>query len=58
MLTDLPIKKVKEFEQAYLEQMRARHRDILDELKQGKLNDGALDTMETLCKELIKKFIS
>ena len=58
MLTDLPVKKVKEFEQAYLEQMRARHRDILDELKQGKLNDGALDTMETLCKELIKKFIS
>ena len=55
LLTDLPIDKVKTFEAEYLNQMRARHANILEELKDGKLNSEALETMETLSKELIQK---
>ncbi len=54
-MTDLPIDKVKTFEAEYLNQMRARHANILEELKDGKLNSEALETMETLSKELIQK---
>ena len=39
LLRDVPVNKVKEFERDSLEFLNAKHRDVLDTLKAGKLTD-------------------
>ncbi len=39
LLQKLPLEKIKEFENNYLSYLDANHRDVLDELKNGILND-------------------
>lgn len=52
LLKNVPVNRIKEFETEYLDQMAARHRNILDELASGNLTDEAKQVMETLASEL------
>ncbi|MBT8263718.1 MAG: F0F1 ATP synthase subunit alpha, partial [Muriicola sp.] len=56
LLKDVPVDKVKEFEQDFLEFLNAKHRDVLDVLKSGKLTDEAVDTLSAVCSDLVKKY--
>ena len=56
LLRTVPVKKVKEFEKDYLEFLRAKHSDILEVLKAGKLTDEVTDTLEKVAKEVSAKF--
>lgn len=56
LLRDVPVDKVKEFERDYLEFLNAKHRDILDQLKTGKLTDEITDTLSAVCKDLAAKY--
>jgi F-type H+-transporting ATPase subunit alpha len=56
LLRDVPVEKVKEFERDYLEFLNAKHRDVLDLLKQGKLTDEITDTLMAVCKDLAAKY--
>ncbi|TBW27767.1 F0F1 ATP synthase subunit alpha [Gramella sp. KN1008] len=56
LLRDVPVDKVKEFEQDFLEYLNAKHRDILDTLKAGKLTDEVTDTLTSVAKELSSKY--
>jgi F-type H+-transporting ATPase subunit alpha len=56
LLRDVPVKKVKEFEKDYLEFLNAKHRDVLDTLKAGKLTDEVIDTLTAVCKDLAAKY--
>ena len=56
LLRDVPVEKVKEFERDYLEFLNAKHRDVLDSLKAGKLTDEVTDTLTQVCKELASKY--
>lgn len=56
LLRDVPVEKVKEFERDYLEFLNAKHRDVLDTLKSGKLTDQVTDTLTSVCKELSAKY--
>ncbi len=56
LLRDVPVEKVKEFERDYLEFLNAKHRDVLDTLKSGKLTDEVTDTLTSVCKELSAKY--
>ena len=56
LLRAVPVKKVKEFEKDYLEFLRAKHSDILETLKAGKLTDEVTDTLEKVAKEVSAKF--
>ena len=58
LLKDVPVEKVKEFERDYLEFLNAKHRDVLDTLKAGKLTDEVTDTLTTVCKDLSAKYRS
>ena len=51
-------KKVKEFERDYLEFLNAKHRDVLDTLKSGKLTDEVTDTLTLVAKDLSGKYRS
>ena len=56
LLKDVPVEKVKEFEKDYLEYLNAKHRDMLDTLKAGKLTDEVTDTFVSVAKELSAKY--
>lgn len=56
LLRDVPVEKVREFENDYLEFLNAKHRDTLDTLKAGKLTDEVTDTLTNVAKELSAKY--
>jgi F-type H+/Na+-transporting ATPase subunit alpha len=56
LLRKVPVDKVKEFEVEYLEFLNARHRNILDDIKAGKLTDEVMDTLTNAAKELSAKY--
>jgi F-type H+-transporting ATPase subunit alpha len=58
LLRNVPVEKVKEFERDYLELLNAKHRNVLDSLKAGKLTDEVTDTLTSVCQDMVKKYIS
>ncbi len=56
LLRNVPVEKVKEFERDYLEMLNAKHRDILDTLKAGKLTDEVTDTLTSVAADLSAKY--
>jgi len=56
LLKEVPVKKVKEFERDYIDYLNAKHRDVLDILKSGKLTDEVIATLESAAKEISAKF--
>ncbi len=58
LLRNVPVDKVKEFEKEYLEFLNAKHRNVLDDLKAGKLTDEVTDTLTAVCKDLSEKYKS
>lgn len=56
LLRDIPVDKVKQFEQEYLEYLHIKHPDILKTLQAGKINDDITATLENVAKELSSKF--
>jgi F-type H+-transporting ATPase subunit alpha len=56
LLRDVPVEKVKEFENDFLQFMNAKHRKVLDLLKAGKLTDEAIETLTAVCKDLTGKY--
>ncbi|MCX2681189.1 F0F1 ATP synthase subunit alpha [Galbibacter sp. EGI 63066] len=56
LLRDVPVEKVKEFERDYIEFLNAKHRDILDTLKAGKLTDEVTQVLSDVAKELSARY--
>jgi F-type H+-transporting ATPase subunit alpha len=56
LLKDVPVNKVKEFEADYIAYLNAKHRDVLDSLKSGKLEQSSLDVLEASAAEISAKF--
>ncbi|NIJ44043.1 F-type H+-transporting ATPase subunit alpha [Wenyingzhuangia heitensis] len=56
LLKAVPVKKVKEFEADYIDFLNAKHRDVLDSLKSGKLEQSSLDVLESVAAEISAKY--
>ena len=56
LLREVPLNKVKEFEADYLSILEAKHKQVLDDLKAGKLTDEITNVLETVAKDLSKKY--
>lgn len=56
LLDPVPVEKVKAFEKAFIEQMRAEAQETLDTLKAGKLSDEAKQRTEEVAKEVAQRF--
>ncbi len=56
LLRNVPVNKVKEFEKDFLTFLNSKHRDVLDGLKAGKLDDNITKIIETVAKELSAKY--
>ncbi|MBX7181994.1 MAG: F0F1 ATP synthase subunit alpha [Bacteroidia bacterium] len=56
LLRNVPVNKVREFENEYLAIMEANHKDVLNALKAGKFEDSLTDVLEKVAKDLAAKY--
>jgi len=56
LLRKVPVNKVKEFEADFLGLMEAKHKDVLDTLRAGKLTDEVTSTIEKAAAEVASKY--
>lgn len=56
LLREVPVKEVKSFERSYLEVLNAKHKDVLNDLKAGKLTDEMTDTLTAVAKEVAASY--
>ena len=56
LLKDVPINKVKSFEIEYIEYLELKHKDVLDKLRDGILNNDITAVLEKVASELVLKY--
>jgi F-type H+-transporting ATPase subunit alpha len=56
LMKEVPVEKIKEFESDYLSYLNSKHRDVLDQLKAGKLTDEITDALTSAAKEIAAKY--
>ena len=56
LLRDVPVNKVREFEADFLSILEAKHKNVLNDLKAGKLTDEITNVLDNEAKELSKRF--
>ena len=56
LLKDIPVSKVREFEKEYLEFLDLKHRDVLDNLRDGILNNDITNTLEKVAGGIAQKY--
>ena len=56
LLMNVPINKVKQFEQDYLDYLRAKHSDTLSALKNGKYTDAETSVLESAAAEMTAQY--
>lgn len=56
LLNKVPVDRIKEFEEEFLNFMNEKHRDTLDTLQAGKLTDEATQTLEKVAADLSEKY--
>jgi F-type H+-transporting ATPase subunit alpha len=56
LLRTIPVNRVREFEVAYVEYLENKHKDVLDSLKAGKIDDNVTKVLESVGAELAKNY--
>lgn len=56
LLKNVPVDRVKEFEQEFVDFLEMKHKAVLDSFKAGKLDAEHLKTVETVCADLSAKY--
>jgi F-type H+-transporting ATPase subunit alpha len=56
LLRSVPLHKIKEFENSFLEIMEMQHRDVLDSLRDGELTGRAEETLRNVAAEVAEKY--
>ena len=56
LMNDVPVKKIREFEEEFLSFMRNSHADVLADLKSGKIKDSAASIIENVAADLSAKY--
>ena len=56
LLKDVPVEKVKSFEEIFLQELRKNHKKLLSELKAGKISDKETDEIKKVAEKIAKSF--
>jgi F-type H+-transporting ATPase subunit alpha len=56
LLKDIPIDKVSEFEQNYIEYLNLNHKEIMNKLSNGELDDEIINTLKSVAKDFSEKY--
>jgi len=54
LMKDIPLEKVPEFEKEFLSRFELSHRDVLNHLKEGDINDETAKIIETVAADIVK----
>ncbi len=57
LLMDVPVDRIKEFEEEYISYLHSKHQETLDALSSGKLTEEIKSTLEKTAAELSSKYI-
>ena len=55
LLADLPIEKISEFEEEYLNLLEIKHKNILNTLKEGKVTEEIEKNLTDIAKEIVER---
>lgn len=53
---DVPVNEIKAYEKEFIQLMRAQHKDTLEGLRQGKLDESITSVVEKVAKDVAKSF--
>jgi F-type H+-transporting ATPase subunit alpha len=56
LLREVPVKRIKEFEEHFLMEMESKHPDVLAEFKKGVLNDENKKKVANLAATLVPQY--
>ncbi len=56
LLKEVPVDRVKDFEEAYIKELNKASKKVLESLKQGILNDNIFKTLEEVCLKISNQF--
>jgi F-type H+/Na+-transporting ATPase subunit alpha len=56
LLRDVPLDKIREFEDLFLERMESKLPQVLEEFRKGKLDDASLAQMKALAADLVSSY--
>ena len=56
LIRDVPVDQVGAFEEAFLNQMEASHKDVLDQLAAGQYTEEIENTLKQVCSEVVSTF--
>ncbi|MCF6365422.1 MAG: F0F1 ATP synthase subunit alpha [Bacteroidales bacterium] len=56
LLRDVPVEKVKDFENEYLDFLKTKHADVLEALSQGKYSDTEIKVLEEVAKSIASAY--
>ena len=57
-LDNVPVDRVREFEKEFVQVLNQKHKDVLDELSAGKLEDNLTDTLKEVAIDVAKNYES
>jgi F-type H+-transporting ATPase subunit alpha len=58
LLKDVPVNKVKEFERDFIEMLEMKHRDVLDSIRDGVINNDVTGVLDKVATDLVAKYRS
>jgi F-type H+-transporting ATPase subunit alpha len=56
LLRNVPVPRIRAFEEAFIKWLNRNHRDVLDELKMGNISDKATQTLKEVAETVAKEF--
>ena len=55
-MKDVPVDRIKEFEEVYINELNKTNKKVLESLKEGVLNDNIFKTLEEVCLKISNQF--
>ena len=56
LLKEVPVDRIKEFEEVYINELNKTNKKVLESLKEGVLNDNIFKTLEDVCLKISNQF--
>ena len=56
LLKKVPVDKVKEFENKYIELLNLKHKKVMETIKSGKLSDEVIETLTKVAEDLSSSY--
>ena len=58
LMSDIPVDRVDEFQNLFLDRMRSSHKDVLDLLGSGKIDDSVTDVLKETAAAVVKSLVA